>query len=155
MNTIDYLYYTSWIYLSTLILIELIIYDFPARINVHKKSNVYDSKTDKAVNYYLKRKKYLLYKITPIFCLFQVVSIIANILLKVSLFRISPILLLILAILLVVIQTKKNVQVVKSLKTIKASNFSEKKKALASIFMAHLITFILLIGMLACYSFGF
>ncbi|MEY5049800.1 MAG: hypothetical protein RLZZ175_3159 [Bacteroidota bacterium] len=152
MNTINILFYTSWIYLSTLIIIELFCIDLPA----WKKSKTDNNfKANKAVSYYKTRKNIFLYKITPLFCLLQVISIIANIVLNISEFWISPILLLVLAITLIIIQTKKNVQVVLSLNNIEEDNFSEKQKALSSILTAHVITLLLLIGMLFCYLLKF
>ena len=153
MNVFDILYYISWFYLSALISIELIIYDLLSLNIVKTEKNIVG--INKAVNYYSNRKGIFFYKITPIFCLLQVITIVANIVLNISEFWISPILLLILVFLIVVIQTKKNVQVALSLKTIDATNFSEKKRALSSILLAHLITFVLLMGMLVCYSFRF
>ena len=152
MNTINILFYTSWIYLITLIIIELFCFDFPAW-NKSKTDNNF--KANKAVTYYKIRKNIFLYKITPLFCLLQVISIIANIVLNISDFWISPILLMVLAITLIIIQTKKNVQVVLSLNNIKENNFLEKQNALSSILTAHLITLLLLIGMLFCYLFKF
>ena len=152
MNTINILFYTSWIYLGTLIIIELFCFDLPA----WKKSKTDNNfKANKAVTYYKIRKNIFLYKITPLFCLFQVISIIANIVLNISEFWISPILLFVLAFILIIIQTKKNVQVVLSLNKIEENNFSEKQNALSSILTAHLITLLLLIGMLFCYLLKF
>jgi len=152
MNTIDIIFYASWVYLSSLIIIELICFDFPARSKSETENNF---KTTKAVHYYLKRKNSFPYKITPFFCLLQVIAIIANLVLNISEFWISPILLLVLAFALVIIQTKKNIQVVLSLKNIEETNFSGIQKALSSILSAHLITLFLLICMLLCYSFKF
>lgn len=152
MNTINILFYTSWIYLSTLIIIELFCFDLPAWKKNKTDNNL---KANKAVTYYKTRKNVFLYKITPLFCLLQVISIIANIVLNISEFWISPILLLVLAITLIIIQTKKNVQVVLSLNNINENNFSEKQKALSSILTAHIITLLLLIGMLFCYLLKF
>ena len=152
MYTINILFYISWIYLSTLIIIELLCFDFPAW-NKSKTGNNF--KENNAVTYYKTRKNIFLYKITPLFCLLQVVSIIANIVFNISEFWISPILLLVLAFTLIIIQTKKNVQVVLSLNNIEENNFSEKQKALSSILTAHVITLLLLIGMLICYLFKF
>lgn len=152
MHIINILFYSSWIYLSALIIIELFCFDFPAW-NKSKTSNSIEA--NKALSYYKKRKNIFLYKITPLFCLLQVISIIAYTVLNISEFWISSVLLIVLAFMLIIIQTKKNVQVVLSLQNIDDNNFLEKQNALLSILYAHLTTLFLLIGMLFCYLLKF
>lgn len=148
MNTIDIIYYTSWVYLSALIIFELIYFDLPAWKNRKGFNNL---KSNKAINYYKTRKNIILYKITPIFCILQVISIIAYTVINISNNWISPFLLLLSAFTLIFIQTKKNIQVVLLLNTIEENNFFAKQNALSSILFAHLVTLLLLTAMLLSY----
>jgi hypothetical protein len=148
MNTFDYIFYTSWLYLSLLIIGEILLIDIPA-------SSSNQAKIKSAIDYYLNRKNKLFYKITPLFCLLQIIGIIANIVMHFTDFKISAFTILALAILLVMVQTIKNVNVVVKLKEKISNNDFNTEKELKSIFVAHLYTLSFLILILLCYIFKF
>jgi hypothetical protein len=127
MYYFEIIFCVSWTYLATLILGELLLIDLP--VAFAKNTNSINDKIAKAVEFYIGRKKKLFYKITPIFCLLQIVGIIANIILHYS---------------------DKNVNVANSL-----PNNAYKPKALHSIFVAHLITLLILVLNLICFILKF
>ena len=107
MTGFDILFYVSWVYLSTLIAVELLLFDIPIRLITNEKRK--EAKVNKAVSYYVNRKNIWWYRITPIFCLLQIVGIIANLVRHYSDSWISAILIIVLAIMLIIIQTKKKI----------------------------------------------
>jgi hypothetical protein len=148
MYYFEIIFCVSWTYLATLILGELLLIDLPVAFS--KNTNSINDKIAKAVEFYIGRKKKLFYKITPIFCLLQIVGIIANIILHYSDSIISALTILVLSIVLVYIQQVKNVNVANSL-----PNNAYKPKALHSIFVAHLITLLILVLNLICFILKF
>jgi len=153
MLVFDTLFYISWIYLSTLIISEILIYDFSFVFQANLNSS--SVKMNNSINYYLNRKNIFLYKITPLFCLLQVITIIANIVFQYADYWVSAISILVLAVLLIIIQTKKNIVVVIALKGHEKATFSDNVNKLKSIYHAHVITFLILLAMLYCYIFKF
>lgn len=151
MIIIDIFYYLSWLYLTSVIIVEMLIFDLPAYFYANNKKN----KLNKAFEYYKHRHKIPLYKIIPIFCLFIVAAIIGNIVVNYNEFLTSAIAILVLAFLLVAIQTKKNINVVAGMKKDNIINHQLKQKGIKSIFFAHLVTLIILIAMLFLYVFKF
>ena len=137
----DIIFYVSLAYLSILIIVELFLFDIPLRITNNK------DKKDKAVAYYYNRKNIFLYKITPLFCVLQVISIIANIVLHHSSFLISSISIFALAF-LVYILLKKTVKAVNEMKNNENTDTSNNDKELASIFLGHMTTLLTIITML-------
>ena len=149
----DILFYVSWVYLSTLIAVELLLFDIPIRLITNEKRK--EAKVNKAVSYYENRKNIWWYRITPIFCLLQIVGIIANLVRHYSDSWISAILIIVLAIMLIIIQTKKNITVVEALKKNEDTNLTDKKTKLTSIYSAHIITLLILVTIIFCYVFKF
>jgi hypothetical protein len=148
MYYFDIIFYLSWTYLATLILGELILIDLP--VVYGKNSNSKNDEIATAVEFYIGRKKKLFYKITPIFCLLQIIGIISNIVIHYSDSIISALTIIALSFVLVYVQTVKNVNVANSLPT----NY-DKPQALQSIFVAHLITMLILVINLMCFIFNF
>jgi hypothetical protein len=144
MNLFDLLFYTSWTYLSALILWELLIIDVPVVLSDPFKA-------EKAEIYYLERKGKFFYKITPIFCLMQVVAIVANFSLYYSTALLSTLSIIVLAVLLVIIQTMKNIKVVAEIKEKRNQQNFNNTEELNSIFKTHSITLIILVLMMFCF----
>lgn len=148
MYYFEIIFFVSWSYLAALIVGELLLIDLP--VAFAKNTNSINDKIAKAVEFYIGRNKKLFYKITPIFCLLQIVGIIANIILHYSDSIISVLTILVLSIVLVYVQQVKNVNVANSL-----PNNADKPKALHSIFVSHLITFLILVLNLICFILKF
>lgn len=138
MYYFEIIFFVSWSYLATLIVGELLLIDLP--VAFAKNTTSINDKIAKAFEFYIGRNKKLFYKITPIFCLLHIVGIIANIILHYSDSIISVLTILVLSIVLVYVQQVKNVNVANSL-----PNNADKPKALHSIFVAHLITLLILV----------
>ncbi len=153
MTVFDILFYVSWVYLSTLIAVELLLFDISIRLITNEKRK--EAKVNKAVSYYVNRKNIWWYRITPIFCLLQIVGIIANLVRHYSDSWISAILIIVLAIMLIIIQTKKNITVVEALKKNEDTNLTDKKTKLTFIYSAHIITLLILVTIIFCYVFKF
>lgn len=152
MFTLDIIYFISWTYLSAVIISEILIFDIPAYFS--KKDNNH-KRLNRAFEYYISRHNMLFYKVIPLFCLSIVVTIIANIILNYNDFILSAIAILFLAGLLVTVQTKKNVTIVTEMKKDTQINLRAKEKNIKSIFIAHVLTLMILIVMLLLYIFKF
>lgn len=151
MLGLDLLFYTCWAYLALVIVTELFLFDLPVKMASDNK----ETPQNKALNYYLHRGEVLPYKIVPIFCLGLIIALITNLVYHYQEFLISALLLFVLAVTLVVIQTKKNVGLIVNIKKEEAASATNKAQNLQSILEAHVVTLALLIGMLLCYAVKF
>lgn len=150
---VDIIFYLSWIYLSAIVIFEIFIVDIP--LVLAKGSNDVEAKENKAIIYYVNRENSLLYKILPIFCILQVIAIVANLIIYYAPFKFSAIAIIVSAFILMIYQTKYNINVVTEMKNSEHGSLQTAAKNLASIFNAHMVTILMLVSILLCYVFKF
>ena len=96
---VDIIFYLSWIYLSAIVIFEIFIVDIP--LVLAKGSKDVEAKENKAIVYYVNRENSLLYKILPIFCILQVIAIVANLIIYYVPFKFSAIAIIVSAFILI------------------------------------------------------